>query len=146
MFTHYFIYRYLNFKLKFFNNQKKYNLTDRFTYHNLYIVRGYVVVSRGCLMINYISLSLAVIVCLVMWWSFLAVSGLEESWAYGLTTNYSCQQIEASTHWIEAATYEFILIFIDALNMYRSSAKNNQFSAASSRWHSVAAYRSRWLW
>ena len=79
MFTHYFIYRYLNLKLKFFNNQRKYNLTDRFTYHNLYIVRGYVVVSRGCLMINYISLSLAVIVCLVMWWSFLAVSGLEES-------------------------------------------------------------------
>ena len=96
-FKHYFIYRYQNFKLKFCNNKRKYNQKDRFTYHNLYIVKDSLVVSRGCLMIDYISLSLAVIICLVMWWSFLAVSGLEESWAYGLTNNSSCQQIEAPT-------------------------------------------------
>jgi len=50
-----------------------------FTYHNLYIVKESIVVWRGCLMIDYISISLAVIVSLVMWWSLLAISGLKES-------------------------------------------------------------------
>jgi len=33
---------------------------------------------KAMLMMDYISISLAVIICLALWWSFLAISGLKE--------------------------------------------------------------------
>jgi hypothetical protein len=47
-------------------------------------------------MMDYISISLAVIVCLVLWWSFLAVSGLKESGPDRLKANTVCQKNETA--------------------------------------------------
>jgi hypothetical protein len=44
------------------------------------------------LMMDYFTISLAVVVCLVIWWSFLAVSGLKESGPDRLKANAVCQK------------------------------------------------------
>jgi len=51
-------------------------------------------------MIDYLSLSLAVIFCLVMWWSFLALSGLEESWPIGWQLIPSAKKLRHPCNWI----------------------------------------------
>jgi len=45
-------------------------------------------------MMDYISISLAVIVCLVMWWSLLAISGLRRSCPNRLTAYSSSPKNE----------------------------------------------------
>ena len=47
-------------------------------------------------MMDYIFISLAVMVCLALWWSFLAVSGLKESGPNGLKVNSVCQKNETA--------------------------------------------------
>ena len=58
---------------------KKSNLWSDSLIIIVYIIIKCDVVSRRCLMIDYICISLAIIVSLVLWWSFLAISGLKES-------------------------------------------------------------------
>jgi len=47
-------------------------------------------------MMDYITISLAVVVCLVLWWSFLAVSGLKESGPNRLKASTVCQKDETA--------------------------------------------------
>ena len=68
---------------------------DGFANHNrLYYHRMWVSI-KVMLMIDYITISLAVIVCLVMWWSFLAISGLKRSCPNRLTAHSGTQKNEA---------------------------------------------------
>ena len=123
---------------------------DEFTYHNLYIVRGHIVESRGCLMIDYVSISFAVKFCLVIWGSFLAISGLEESWPKWLITKSCCKKWGSQRlplNWIEAETYIFSSNFYKLIKICIAILlEKNKFIAASSRWHSAAACRSKWFW
>jgi hypothetical protein len=51
---------------------------------------------KAMLMMDYITISLAVVVCLVLWWSFLAVSGLKESGPNRLKASTVCQKDETA--------------------------------------------------
>ena len=74
---------------------KKYNLWTDSLIIIVYIITECVVSIKVMLMIDYISISLAVIVSLVMWWSFLAISGLKGSCPNRLTAHSSAQKNEA---------------------------------------------------
>jgi len=52
---------------------------DGFDGHNRLYDPGRLYRIKAILMMDYILISLALVVCLVMWWSFLAVSGLKRS-------------------------------------------------------------------
>ena len=72
----------------------------------VYIITECVVSIKVMLMMDYISISLAVIVSLVMWWSFLAISGLKGSCPNRLTADSSSQKNEVlACYWIEVEIY-----------------------------------------
>ena len=64
---------------------KKCNLWTDSLITIVYIMSVCIVSIKVMLMMDYISISVAVIVCLVMWWSFLAISGLKRSCPNRLT-------------------------------------------------------------
>jgi len=64
---------------------KKCNLWTDSLITIVYIMSVCIVSIKAMLMMDYISISLAVIICLVMWWSFLAISGLKRSCPNRLT-------------------------------------------------------------
>ncbi len=82
-------------RLNFITVNKKYNLWTDSLITIVYIITECVVSIKVMLMIDYISISLAVIVCLVMWWSFLAISGLKGSCPNRLIAHSSTQKNEA---------------------------------------------------
>jgi len=82
-------------RLNFITINKKYNLWTDSLIVIVYIITECVVSIEVMLMIDYITISLAVIVCLVMWWSFLAISGLKRSCPNRLTAHSSTQKNEA---------------------------------------------------
>ena len=73
---------------------KKYNLWTDSLIVIVYIIIECVVSIKVMFMIDYITISLAVIVCLVMWWSFLAISGLKRSCPNRLTAYSSSPKNE----------------------------------------------------
>ena len=77
---------------------KKYNLWSDSIITIVYIMTGCVVSIKVMLMMDYISISLAVIVSLVMWWSFLAISGLKGSCPNRLTADSSSQENEVANY------------------------------------------------
>ena len=85
-------YRYLIFGFEFLTVNKKCNLWSDSIITIVYIMTECVVSIKVMLMMDYISISLAVIVSLVMWWSFLAISGLKGSCPNRLTADSSSQK------------------------------------------------------
>ena len=82
-------------RLNFITMNKKYNLWTDSLIVIVYIILECVVSIKVMFMIDYITISLAVIVCLVMWWSFLAISGLKRSCPNRLTAHSGTQKNEA---------------------------------------------------
>ena len=82
-------------RLNFITMNKKYNLWTDSLIVIVYIITGCVVSIKVMFMIDYITISLAVIVCLAMWWSFLAISGLKRSCSNRLTAHSGTQKNEA---------------------------------------------------
>jgi cobalamin biosynthesis protein CobD/CbiB len=78
--------------LNFITVNKKYNLWTGSIITIVYIMTECVVSIKVMLMMDYISISLAVIVSLVMWWSFLAISGLKGSCPNRLAADSSSQK------------------------------------------------------
>jgi hypothetical protein len=83
-------------RLNFITMNKKYNLWTDSLIVIVYIITECVVSIKVMYVIDYITISLAVIVCLVMWWSFLAISGLKRPCPNRLTAHSGTQKNEAS--------------------------------------------------